>query len=58
MNIQGQTQSQLPMNIHRNYQRNLTAEYLVIVQKCQAILNKAFVLRGKIILWACIKHIL
>ena len=34
--------SQLLMNIHRNYQWNLT-RILVFVQNCQAILNRGFV---------------
>ena len=32
------------MNIHRNYQRNFTIVVSRFVQKCQAILNKGFVL--------------
>ena len=44
-NYEKKVLSQLPMNIHRNYQRNLSRViYLVFVQKCQAILNKGFVL--------------
>ena len=37
------TRSQFQMNIHRHYQRNLTRVFNVC-QKCQAILNKGFVL--------------